>query len=298
MNRRITPLSSINFPACVKFLLAQEHRCVSLVSTITENGKPFFQKKTVSSFTVLSRTAPDGTQILDGVIYLSPGGTLLHLLTNAADATEYTSSIRYWLKDRRIHCVLGTAEGNRTMESIITKKFRRTVNYDLMILSKTPQATAALLPQIPEPSPLAGKPPSIRRACQQDENILLPLQLGYEKEEVMGPNDSPDTSRTRTSLRLSLAHQHIYAGFYGDEVIGKAGTNACGVYWNQLGGIYTHPDYRGRGIASALIAHVVRKETDEGKRVCLFVKTSNVYAKKAYTRVGFVPDCAFRIAYY
>ena len=298
MNRRVCPLSPENSDECTAFLLACEHRCVSLVSNILEDGKPIFEKKKSSLFIVLSRTAADGTRVIDGVIYLSPGGTLLHLLSDAVEATQYTRSLRYWLKGRRIHCIMGTMEGNLILEKVMLQQSYRTLDYDLMVLTKPPQAAAGVLPQLPEPHPLAHKKPSIRKASLRDANLLLPLQLGYEKEEVLAPGNTPNTARTLTALRLALSQQQIYAGFYGDQVVAKAGTNARGVNWDQLGGIYTDTNYRALGIASALVAHVVRKQTKEGKKICLFVKNNNLYAKKAYARVGFEPDSAFRIAYY
>lgn len=298
MNRRVFPLTRDNFTECTNFLLAQEHRCVSLISNILKDGKPRLEKKTASSFVVLSQLTTGNSPIIDGVIYLSPGGTLLHLLSKEAEAPHYIDSLGKWLTGRRIHCITGTADGNLILEKRISQQAHRSLDYDLMVLANPPQAPTNILPHIPHPNPLAEGKPSIRRVYLNDAKQLLPLQLGYEKEEVLAPGSTPHITRTLTSLRIALTHQHIYAAFYGNTLVAKAGTNARGVNWNQLGGIYTNPDYRALGIASALVSHVVRKQTAEGKSVCLFVKKNNVYAKKAYARAGFEPDSAFRITYY
>jgi len=54
-------------------------------------------------------------------------------------------------------------------------------------------------------------------------------------------------------------------------------------------GVYTVADARGRGVASALLAHVVTDLARSGyPDCCLFVRYGNP-AERVYRRLGFIP---------
>jgi len=56
-----------------------------------------------------------------------------------------------------------------------------------------------------------------------------------------------------------------------------------------LGNITTHPDSRGRGLATLLTYRLVKELVDEGKTVCLNVKADNTAAIACYAKLGFLP---------
>jgi len=55
-----------------------------------------------------------------------------------------------------------------------------------------------------------------------------------------------------------------------------------------LGNITTHPDFRNRGLGTAVTSRLLVELSHEGKLVCLNVKADNVAAVKCYERLGFV----------
>jgi predicted GNAT family acetyltransferase len=139
---------------------------------------------------------------------------------------------------------------------------------------------------------------SILRAEPGDCSRLFPLQFEYEREEVIldGAFHNPET--TMACLRQSLTTQTtLYARCDGTPVA-KAGTNAKGFTCQQLGGIYTLPEYRSRGIASALVSRLCSLIAFEAPTVSLFVKTQNAAAIAVYRRLGFKNIDRFRISYY
>ncbi len=71
---------------------------------------------------------------------------------------------------------------------------------------------------------------------------------------------------------VAAAGVHVYAPEYKIAV---------------LGNIATHPDYRGRGIASDLTLKLVRGLADEGLSICLNVNKNNEAARRCYERIGF-----------
>jgi len=99
-------------------------------------------------------------------------------------------------------------------------------------------------------------------------------------------------------LRKNLEQQVVLLVTAGDHILAKAGTNARGLYWDQIGGVYTIPEWRGRGIAAALVEAVARDRLLSGRKVALFVKTVNTFAKKAYIKAGFSTKTHFLISYF
>ena len=55
----------------------------------------------------------------------------------------------------------------------------------------------------------------------------------------------------------------------------------------EVSAVCTWPEYRGRGLAAALVAFVSAQIRDEGRTPFLHVKLENTGAKSVYDRVGF-----------
>jgi [ribosomal protein S18]-alanine N-acetyltransferase len=90
-----------------------------------------------------------------------------------------------------------------------------------------------------------------------------------------------ELQNTSISFPLVVAHRP------GDEVIGYI------IYWHigedvQVNNLAVHPDFRGRGVAEALILHVVGKVRAAGATfVTLEVRPSNTAAVTLYKKLGF-----------
>ncbi|MFI9509329.1 GNAT family N-acetyltransferase [Nocardia sp. NPDC052566] len=63
--------------------------------------------------------------------------------------------------------------------------------------------------------------------------------------------------------------------------------------WSRIGPVYTPPDERGHGYASALSAHVAHRLRADGLDVCLFADTANRTSNKIYQAIGFHPTHEF-----
>ena len=56
--------------------------------------------------------------------------------------------------------------------------------------------------------------------------------------------------------------------------------------------VYTPPDLRGQGYASAVTAGVARAALERGKSMtCLYADLRNPAANRVYTNIGFRPEC-------
>ncbi|MDR1625120.1 MAG: GNAT family N-acetyltransferase [Spirochaetia bacterium] len=151
----------------------------------------------------------------------------------------------------------------------------------------------------PQELPRAGAfPLEIRRAKAADLPAILPLQEAYEKEEILFRDEDYSASKTRSELKLNLKTQLVYLGFYAGRLIAKGATNARGFTCDQIGGVYTLPDFRGRGIARLLMRRLLWHIFADGKTACLFVKKHNLPALRLYGGLGFRIAENYRISYF
>jgi|GEM_PF-1589280 len=149
-------------------------------------------------------------------------------------------------------------------------------------------------PEVPEVPPGVG---DLRMGRIDDAERLFPLQEGYEKEEVLFNPDEFQPLASRLHFRQTLDQQVVVALWSGGEPVAKAGTNALTDRWAQLGGVYTRPDHRRRGLQRRLLAWLLAHLAAQGRGTCLFVKKSNDTATHLYRSLGFQPSGEFRIVY-
>lgn len=168
---------------------------------------------------------------------------------------------------------------------------RAFVPYRLMALAE------GTLPQTGSPAP-PYPALSLRLATPADLAALLPLQEAYEREEVLTPIHEFNPAACRASLARALERQLIYAAVEGGVVVGKAGTNARGFRYDQIGGVYTLPARRGRGVAAALMGALLADILSQGRRPTLFVKPSNAPALALYRGLGFEELGDYRADYF
>ena len=235
------------------------------------------------------------TKVLKGVVSFSEGGQLLHCLkfTAEEEKAEFRELLAAEIPQDEVFCILGEKQGSELIASVVKKRRLQTRHYTLMHFVGNAER---LLP--PEKLELVK--------CGIPElNALVPLQKGYELDEVLVDKAEFDEAVSRLTMRKFLREQIIYVLFAPEAVPGsqrqavaKAGTNARGLNWYQLGGVYTLPAFRGRGCAAFLAQHLALTNAEMGKRTALFVKDENIPAQKAYKKAGFVPDKPFEIIYY
>ena len=227
---------------------------------------------------------------LKGVISFSDTGHILHCLkfTTAQEETAFRKLIAAEIPSDRVFCILGEKNGCELIAGVIKKRRHASIDYTLMHYAGG--ANALMLPASL----------SLLRCGADDADMLFPLQKNYELVEVLLDAAELDEAFCRLNLKRLLREQIIYALFAEQEniAVAKAGTNARGKNWYQLGGIYTRTDHRNKGCAAFLAQFLAEKFKAEGKNTALFVKDNNIAAQKAYERAGYVKDKPFEIIYY
>jgi predicted GNAT family acetyltransferase len=191
-----------------------------------------------------------------------------------------------------IHAVQGLREEALVLEETLADLGLTAVDnidYDLMTLDTAP----------PEENFRAGPPGLIiRQPDITDMNSLFALQEGYEKEEVLPKGADFNPVSCRLGLRRILEEEQILAAELDGRLVGKINTSARSFTRCQIGGVYVHPDYRGRGIARRMTVFFLRTLISQGWGITLFVKKKNSAARSVYRRAGFHLFADYRISYY
>lgn len=278
-----------DFSGMIDFLEPFEFRAITLMSHVCAGGKPVFPSGggSVQSCMLLRQ------EQLAGILLLTSTGILFHCLSDTLNRDEARHAVQAWINRARIKCVLGAGSDTLWLEGFLPRAPFRAVDYQLMTMEAMPFPAACAVPDSLRSNP------SLRfaRATVEDAERLLPLQEGYEKEEVIPPGDPFDRAVCLRNLQKSLDAQIINYYEESGTPIAKVGTNARGLHWDQLGGVFTDPRWRGRGLARSLVARTAAEQIDLGRKTALFVKTGNVPAIRAYTAAGFSPSIPFRISY-
>lgn len=281
---RASPL----FDAAIDFLKTREWRAASLASHLAVDGKPSYPGKHIAKFACLVDGDKESASPVEGVLLRTASGILMHCFSDCLDLSSAQSALEAFVAKGTVRCILGPAKETRFLASLLSGHPYHTVDYQLMSLASIP------------PVELEALPPGLEmgQALIEETNAILPLQEGYEKEEVIPPGDVFDRAACRANLARSIERQKIYLVRAQGRPVAKAGTNARGFACDQLGGVYTAPEWRNKGLATALVAKISRELAADGRKVVLFVKTGNVAARKAYEKVGFTPESSFAITYF
>ncbi|MBQ3825932.1 MAG: GNAT family N-acetyltransferase [Spirochaetaceae bacterium] len=315
--------------AVLEFLLAHEDRCVALTERVLRNaGRTFFLAETergepyISGVISLSKSGTllhclpfagqlsqksrgrigNATELFapffaENPIFCLSGETNgSALLENAVHLCAVQSVLEahdyYRMEyDEERDSVFRRAEQKKEKEEAQSVREERVQNYGLSISADTKSDgdddTVAL-----------KDTGTIIKCTSADVAKLLPLQMQYDREEVLLRTMEADEDDCRLRLSGMLRLQDIFADVIGGEIVAKAGTNAKGKNWVQLGGVFTKPLYRRLGIAGRLVSHAARYAAAEGKQTTLFVRELNTCAFHSYERAGFIRRGSYRIVYF
>jgi ribosomal protein S18 acetylase RimI-like enzyme len=196
-----------------------------------------------------------------------------------------------FLRSYPIHAVQGLRGDAEQMEAVMAGfgyEPAERIDYDLMALDR-------------HPLPVPGEfPPGLvlRPPREEDGDGLFALQAAYEREEVLPRGAVFDPAVCRLSLDRILKRERVLVAELDSRLVGKINTSALSFSRCQIGGVYVHPAFRGRGIARRMAAVFVQDLFSGGPSLSLFVKKRNTAARAVYLRTGFETIGDYRITYY
>jgi predicted GNAT family acetyltransferase len=136
--------------------------------------------------------------------------------------------------------------------------------------------------------PMTPPPGALVRATAADRDLLVRWTLDFG-EEALGDSDLAEAART-VDARLGDGDPQargLYLWVDGAPVsmAGYTGPTPHGI---RVGPVYTPPELRGRGFASALVAQMSQALLDGGRLFCfLFTNLANPTANHIYEEIGY-----------
>jgi predicted GNAT family acetyltransferase len=138
--------------------------------------------------------------------------------------------------------------------------------------------------------PVANASGAMRDATDGDRPLLIDWYLAFA-EEALG--DEPDRERLERMIDHRLGTEGEGLVLWADDepmsMAGFGGKTPTGI---RIGPVYTPPELRGRGYATALVAELSQRLLDSGRRFCfLYTDLANPTSNRIYERIGYRRVC-------
>ena len=288
------PLTSQNRNYALDFLIPNEESCVTLISRIVTDvsQNPFFY------YILFEKNSVNNEKKIRGVIMISKGGLIQHHFENPQElenSNEFQKQLKKLLAGKKLYCIMGDKNGSSLLINSICKIFDEKLPYEnreYLLLKYHPENLPDFL--------IEEKPHfhEIVKCNPSNLEDLFELQKNYDIVEVLPPGKEFNEVNCKTLLQKNLETQMIYALKIEKKFVAKAGSNAIGKNFIQLGGVFTDEKFRGQGLAQILIKELCKTIRNMNKEPVLFVQVKNESAKRAYRKVGFVYQSDYTICYY
>jgi predicted GNAT family acetyltransferase len=137
--------------------------------------------------------------------------------------------------------------------------------------------------------------PGVRLVQASEVDALFPAAVAMYTEEVgVSPLLDDGGRGYRRRIAELVRGKRAYARFVDGRVIFKAELAIVTRRTTQVQGVWVDPEFRGRGLAAAAMATVVRDALRRvAPTVSLYVNDYNTPARRVYARCGFQSAGAF-----
>lgn len=142
-------------------------------------------------------------------------------------------------------------------------------------------------------TPVTGVPGVLRHATEADRDILIPWELAFMREAF--PEDVNTLAEAEQIIDRQLRSRTGGLYVWDDGgVVSYAGYGGPTPHGIRIGPVYTPPEKRGRGYASACVAGLSQWLLDSGRSFCfLFTDARNPTSNHIYQQIGYRYVCDF-----
>jgi predicted GNAT family acetyltransferase len=140
------------------------------------------------------------------------------------------------------------------------------------------------LTKVKPPRPVTGR---MRLATHADSELIASWFRAFTIESQPEPDDSIERARVAAAYWIDGAALHVWEDGEAVSMAGASGRTPNGI---RVSAVYTPPERRRRGYASALVAAISQAQLDAGRRFCfLFTDLANPTSNKIYQDIGYEP---------
>lgn len=144
------------------------------------------------------------------------------------------------------------------------------------------------LERVIAPPPVPGR---MRLAGRVDLGLVADWVLDFQAEAL--PHEVPSRGNIEAMVEMSFALPHLRGFWLWEDAQGRpvslAGHTGPTPNGIRIGPVYTPPQERGKGYASACVAALSQHHLDQGRRYCfLFTDLANPTSNHIYQQIGYV----------
>jgi len=144
---------------------------------------------------------------------------------------------------------------------------------------------------------VTGGEVTLRPARARDLPRILPLAARYRVEDGLAREGEEVGDWLRSHLSGRIRKKAVYVLEESGRVVFMGAFNFRGTMGAGLGGIYTIPEFRGRGVASRATAELCRIGLAVGPVVTLHVDQRNAAAIRCYEKAGLTRHGQYRLTF-
>jgi predicted GNAT family acetyltransferase len=137
--------------------------------------------------------------------------------------------------------------------------------------------------------PITGVSGRSREAQEEDRDLMRRWLRAFQVEAL--PDDPAEDAYIERNIESRFGSEGRGMVFWCDpDPVSMAGFGGMTPNGVRIGAVYTPPDLRRRGYASALVAALSRSLLDRGRRFCfLFTDLANPTSNRIYQQIGYEP---------
>jgi predicted GNAT family acetyltransferase len=144
--------------------------------------------------------------------------------------------------------------------------------------------------QLEQVIPVMGVRGEPRRGGEQDRDLISEWLYAFQIEALGDTNR--DSLEEIVNRWLHVPTRTILFWYVDGKPVSMAGSTGPTPHGIRIGAVYTPPEQRKRGYASACVAHLSQSMLDSGYRYCfLYTDLSNPTSNHIYQQIGYVPVC-------
>jgi hypothetical protein len=150
------------------------------------------------------------------------------------------------------------------------------------------------LERVDPPAGVAGR---LRGAEPPDHARLVDWVRAFDREAMGGES----AARGYERIADELIGSPIRRGYLweDDDAVSMCQATGATPHGIRIGAVYTPPELRGRGYASACVAAVSQAQLDAGRRWCfLFTDVANPTSNRIYQAIGYRPIRDVRVVHF
>ncbi len=258
-----------------EFSKKYEYKSISLISRMYKKDRIVIPP--ASSAKIICEVTDSKPNCVLNVMMITAGGILLLMFSENPPSgmviIEMLKLITGYKKN--IFCILGVSKDTKTVKDLLDYSVSSKIEYILLrkynsTIFKTGKAEF-----------------KIKKAKKKDALQLFPLEKEYLLEEVLVGSSELNPKATLLNLQKTCNTQSVFYALSGKEIIAKVNTNGKGIGYNQIGGVYTKPEFRNRGVSTYLMKILLDEIHQSGKKAVLYVKKDNKPALALYKKLGF-----------